>query len=605
VGQRASLVLAREREQAVPGIVDSVVAVDILKLPDLSVTEALQRVQGVQVTRDRGEGGVATLRGLSQFVATLNGREVFTAGNGRTLDFTDVPAEMVSGLDVHKTAYAADIEGGLAGSIDMRTWRPLDFAGPRSVVALRWVAGDLVDKGAAQGSVLLSRRWALDGPGQFGVLLTAVQQDRAWREDQKSAGVPRSDLVPGQTVVAPNGSTETTSLGQRRRDGGSLVLQWQPAERMEWYAEWHAERLRTRQDSHQINLTPTKGTVPSDLALFDGTANLRRATWPNATVSVLSFARDTADTNAQWALGGHWPAAGWLFSVDASHASARNNLYFSGLTLATKAPSFSQDLSGTVPSTSVAGVDLLNPANYTVASLLYRVSPFQGRLDALRLDAEQPLSGFWKSLSLGLRGTRREADDGTGLVFGDVAMTGVNGADKASLLLPNPYANFLPGQGADSVGAHLIGNLALARDPAVWRAALGVGQPIPTDGPPLGHWRLLERSLAAYAQGRFEWPEQAVDGQAGVRAVYLDRQANGWQATGGAAPSPTEQTEARLDWLPSLALRWRPLGDWTLRAGASRSVGWPNFNHLSPMLVLNPNSVDPSLNQGSGGNPAL
>jgi TonB-dependent receptor len=155
------------------------------------------------------------------------------------------------------------------------------------------------------------------------------------------------------------------------------------------------------------------------------------------------------------------------------------------------------------------------------------------------------------------------------------------------------------------VGAHLIGDLSLARDPAAWRAALGVGQAIPTDGPALGHWRLLERSVAAYAQGRFEWPEQAVDGQLGVRAVYLDRQASGWQALTGAAPSPTEQTEARLDWLPSADLRWRPLGDWTLRAGASRSVGWPNFNNLSPTLLLNPNSVDPSLNQGSGGNPAL
>jgi hypothetical protein len=80
VGERASLAAAEQNKRDAIGIVDSVVDDDIARLPDLNVTEALQRITGIQIQRDLGEGSSPSSRGLTQMETLLNGREVFTAG---------------------------------------------------------------------------------------------------------------------------------------------------------------------------------------------------------------------------------------------------------------------------------------------------------------------------------------------------------------------------------------------------------------------------------------------------------------------------------------------------------------------------------------------
>ena len=161
VGVRASLTSAQALKRERLDIVDSVVADDIDKLPDVSVTEALQRVTGVQIARDRGEGSGVVIRGLTQIETTLNGREVFTAGAGRVIDFSTVASELVAGIDVYKTASASRIEGGVGGQIDLRTRRPFDFTGATFGGSVRAVHGDLVGTTRMQYSGLASQRWAL------------------------------------------------------------------------------------------------------------------------------------------------------------------------------------------------------------------------------------------------------------------------------------------------------------------------------------------------------------------------------------------------------------------------------------------------------------
>lgn len=98
VGKRASLASAQEIKRNKMEIVDSVVADDINKLPDINVTDALSRFTGVQILRDRGEGAGVAIRGLTQMETLLNGWEVFTAGSGRNLDFADISSEMLEVL---------------------------------------------------------------------------------------------------------------------------------------------------------------------------------------------------------------------------------------------------------------------------------------------------------------------------------------------------------------------------------------------------------------------------------------------------------------------------------------------------------------------------
>ncbi len=378
IGKRASLTTAQEIKRDNMEIVDSVVADDINKLPDINVTDALSRVTGVQILRDRGEGAGVAIRGLTQMETLLNGREVFTAGTGRTLDFADIPSEMLAGMDVYKTSSANHIEGGVGGMVDLRTRRPFDFDGRQLFASARVIHGDLVDQQEPLFSTLLSDRWQSERLGEFGVLVNFTYQRRAWREDQKSAGNPvaRSNIIPGQTVIVPNGTSETSSLGHRERTAGSLVLQWRPSSSLELYAEGNYAQFKTIQDSYQINVTPSSTFVPGSQTLFPNSGDLQSISWLNAPISILSFAPDTVDRTQQAAVGGSWNKGALTLKTDLSYTKSYNNLFFSGPVLSGKAVQFNQDLSGSVPATGISGSDLLNPANFQYASMAYRTRPF-------------------------------------------------------------------------------------------------------------------------------------------------------------------------------------------------------------------------------------
>lgn len=607
-GKRASVASAQETKRQALEIVDSVVADDIIKLPDFSVADAIQRVTGVQITQDRGEGANIVIRGLSQVETTLNGREVFTAGSGRTLNFTDIPAEMISRIDVYKTASAAQIEGGVGGSVDLTLHRPFDFSGPVVAGSARAFYDDPADRTGGEYSALLSGRRQIRGGGDVGLLVNLFYQRRGWREDQDSTGNPlaRTDLVPGATVIAPNGVSQTTSIGDRERTGANFALQWRPTSELEFYAEGALDRFRTIQDSYQINVTASPTFLAGSPALFAGTDNLKHITWTNASISVLSFARDTVDRTAQGAIGSVWKHGPLTLDADLSRTDSRSNLFFSGPFFAGTAASFTQDLSAPIPGSSIAGTNLLDPATFHYTGVAYRTQPFQGDLTTARIDADYRFAGgFFDSLSGGLRYAGRNASDGSGLIFADAGVSGLSVASLPGFVMPNPYANFFPGVAAPAIRDFLVGNLALARNPLQLRSDFGVTAPIPTSNP-LGTWRIGEETDAAYLMARFSGFGQRLDGDIGLRWVSTREAVSGEQSvptTGAIAPIRVNRTDTDL--LPSLNLRYRLGEGLYLRAAASKTVTRQDFSQLSPSLTLIPNPVNPSLNQGSAGNPNL
>src|SRR6185369_14561570 len=107
----------------------------------------------------------------------------------------------------------------------------------------------------------------------------------------------RFDLVPGMDTVVPNGTSETTSVGRRRRHAASLMLGWRPEAAWDLYLEAHHAELKTRQDSLQVNAGPNfaagSGFDPASVVLAPGTQDVQRITWTQVPVSILNFARDT------------------------------------------------------------------------------------------------------------------------------------------------------------------------------------------------------------------------------------------------------------------------------------------------------------------------
>ncbi|HSW06002.1 TonB-dependent receptor [Aquabacterium sp.] len=612
VGQRASLATAQSIKKDALEVVDAVVADDIQKLPDLSVSEALQRITGVQMARDRGDGTGITIRGLLQVETLLNGREVFTAGNGRVLNFADFSSELVSSLQVYKSSSAEHLEGGIGGLVDLRTRRPFDFAGRVVALTARVTHGDLVHKDGEQVSALFSDRWQLGSAGRFGALLSLSHQRRFWREDQKSSGTPtrRTNLVgeglsAGQAVLAPSGTTETTSVGHRERDAANLVLQWHPSQALALYAEGSYAQFKTRQDSYQINVF-TSSAAGQEAVLFPGTSDLQRITWTNAPLSILSFARDTVDRVKQFALGGSWRGQDLTLSADLSRTTSFNNLFFSGPVLSGTAAQLTQDVSGGVPATSLSGTPLLDPASLRYTSIAYRAVPFDGDLNAARVDATYaPQAGFIDSLSAGLRHARRGATNAPGLIFGDAAVS-IPAANLPGTLIAKPYNDFLPG--STSLRDYLVGDLAQARDVATYRALFGITAPAPTAGNPLSVWTIAETTDAGYLMARFKAADQALEGNAGLRLVRTHESVDGWQTvTGSGVITPIAVDSRYTDVLPSANLRWTPTEGLVLRATASKTVTRPDFNQISPSMTLVRNTADPTGNGniGTGGNPEL
>lgn len=111
-----------------PQITDSITAINIGQLPDVTITDALARIPGVRIGRSGGEGTTVSVRGLSQVANTLNGEVFLTRGGAASVvNLINIPPTMFKGADVIKSITASNVAGGISGIINLRTYRPFDF----------------------------------------------------------------------------------------------------------------------------------------------------------------------------------------------------------------------------------------------------------------------------------------------------------------------------------------------------------------------------------------------------------------------------------------------------------------------------------------------
>ena len=147
-GMRVSLQKSMEIKRDSIGVVDAINAEDIGKFPNTNVAESLQRIPGVAIDRQNGEGAQVTVRGFGPEynLVTLNGRTVptaevnvwgnrdnFAGGQGRSFDFSNIASEGVSSLEVFKTGQAILPSGGIGATINVNTLRPFDAPGTQAV----------------------------------------------------------------------------------------------------------------------------------------------------------------------------------------------------------------------------------------------------------------------------------------------------------------------------------------------------------------------------------------------------------------------------------------------------------------------------------------
>ncbi|HEX8604922.1 MAG TPA: TonB-dependent receptor plug domain-containing protein [Pseudoduganella sp.] len=280
-GQRAALNSAQKLKQDADEIVDSVVAEDIGKLPDRSVTEVLQRVVGVSINRQAGdnerfsvEGAGVNIRGLNYVRSELNGREAFAANGGRSLSWGDIPPELMAGVDVYKNPSAEQTEGGISGLVNLRTALPFDFKGQRAAGSLETTHSTLrKGKPDLSGSLLYSNRWK-SSLGEWGVLFDIASSDSSTRTDtfQFEPFFPRSDIEPGRTVWIPKGAQWRTYEYDRKRQGAYAALQWRMND-----VRSHLTLFQSRYKDNALEQSIFSSAAPYDLQVSDATYDDRGA----------------------------------------------------------------------------------------------------------------------------------------------------------------------------------------------------------------------------------------------------------------------------------------------------------------------------------------
>ena len=244
VGVRASQIRAIELKRMAPDIQDSISAESIGQLPDTTITDALQRITGVQIDRNAGEGSQVDVRGLPQVGSMLNG-EVFITPDQITSqqpDFETLPATLFNQVDVIKSPTASQTAGGISGSLDLHTFRPWDlphgFTYSYSADAER---GDTTRKTGPEASGLVAYngngRWGLlisgdfsdttrngpenggpnagssEGLDQYGVVLNAENPESAGGYNG-FVGAWNGQPIPSQIVQNPDGSVDVNGDGK-------------------------------------------------------------------------------------------------------------------------------------------------------------------------------------------------------------------------------------------------------------------------------------------------------------------------------------------------------------------------------------------------------
>jgi TonB-dependent receptor len=177
-GQRRALRTSQQIKKNADTVVDSITATDIGAFPDKSVAEALQRIPGITVNRFAATSDTAhfsaepsgvIIRGLPQVRSEFNGRDTFSANSSRGISWTDITPELLAGVDVYKNQTADMIEGGIAGTVDLRTRVPFDATHQLIQVGVRANYGDLDKKWTPDINGFYSNRWQT-GAGEFGIM---------------------------------------------------------------------------------------------------------------------------------------------------------------------------------------------------------------------------------------------------------------------------------------------------------------------------------------------------------------------------------------------------------------------------------------------------
>ena len=598
-GRRAALESAQKIKQNSDEIVDSIVADDIGKLPDKSVTEVLQRVVGVTIDRTMAkndpehysvEGSGVNIRGLSYVRSEMNGRDTFSANGGRALNFEDVPPELMAAVDVYKNPSAEQIEGAIGGLVNLRTALPFDYAGFKASVTVQEAYNRLNGKKKPSVSGLLANSWNTD-LGRIGLMVNVASSKSATRSDfiQVEPFYPRTDAVAGQAagtyLWVPKGAQWRTLEFERKRDGLYGALQWKKDDvdsaltyfRSKYRMQWDEQALFAQTDPYKIRVT--NGKFNDQGAFVSGTLS-------NADNSLLNFNDDTRSAfrnskTEDYAWRVNWKANDrWSFTSDLQYVKASTNSLDSTVATGVGLQKEVLDLGGSTPSLTFDAADrafLADRKNYYWSFAMDHQDRSEGTQKSWKGDARLRFDHpVLQDLRFGVRLTDRQVQTAnTGYNWQAISQSWTAGGEAYLDKFPggtvlNNFDNFFGG-GVPVPPAIVFPDVSLARgfpgsysvlhqygaDNCVAKLTAANQSTDPCKGWPFA-WsptmlsanidddikngrgnRQAEKTQAAFAQLRFGFDELPlpIDGNVGVRVVRTQNTALGFTSFKGTDPA--------------------------------------------------------------------
>jgi iron complex outermembrane recepter protein len=632
-GFRRSLEASLEIKRDAVGSVDAIVAEDIAKFPDLNLAESIQRIPGVSIARDAGEGRQVTVRGLGpQFTRVrVNGMEAMSANGGtdaaggtnrdRSFDFNTFASELFNAITIRKTAAAEIEEGSLGATVDLRVARPFDYQGFTFATSVQGSWNDIEEKLDPRGALLLSDRFF---DGKLGALVSAAYTGRKlldegsssvrWQNAQNQNGSPAAtasftSLGAGYPTTAPTLAELNASyrpriprFDQYKHDQDRLGLtssvQWQPTEATllsvdALYSRFKATRTEIFLEAPVFSTNGGTGinqVVVRD-AQVDDNGTIVYGVFDN--VDIRSEARfdelETQFTHVTLDLaqdiGERFKVHGLVGYSEANHQNpTQTTLFFDQANIAGYTYDFRND--NRIPLISYGATNVTSTTGWTLSQIRLRpqaaLNTFRTGAIELQFEANDALSfeagPQWKKFDF--KTSSKQRSNGTltsqeGIVPMGVDLNTISTLTRLdSLSLP-----------AGGVGTWISPDVKQAT------TLLDLDNrtlfPLGIETALNNNYLVEEEDTGGFVQANLNTTlgGRRFRGNLGVRYVKTDQQSSGYTFVGG-APVLTTVRHEYSDTLPSLNLSLDVTDNFILRLGAAKVMARPNGSGQTTGLAV-------------------
>jgi iron complex outermembrane receptor protein len=399
-GIRASLERAAEIKRESPQIIDVITAEDVGKLPDSNVAEALQRVTGVQITRVFGEGQAVSVRGLQQVRVEVDGRTLLGWSArlsppendqlGRSSGLDSVPSSLFGRLEVRKSPLASQAEGGLGGTVNLVTPKPLSFKEPTASLRVQGVYSENSDTFEPAITGFATTKFA---DGRIGVMIAGEYQKRTSTTQafERNNFLNRNYTGAGGTTVqqTPVLLQYENFVVDRSRLGLNGAIQFEVTPEFTLTADALYSKLKTgrHQDFFAFRL-PTGTNPVTNAVVEDGMVVAGNA---NGTVTTAGQIRNEPTESFLYGLNGKYESGGLTVEADGYYSKGTIDQTIQIITLqaAAPVPGAFDFRDNAIPSLTLGGTfdpgdyASYNPANNGVRSnrLIGLLEEWTGKLD--------------------------------------------------------------------------------------------------------------------------------------------------------------------------------------------------------------------------------